>query len=447
MYIGEKMGLVYKNAYQIQSNLSVNTNGLVLEDDPPALLSFTLAESRVALIIYSACVYHPLEVGWAESSNHGPKLAIMIDGADSAETDSSGEGGTGVSRPMAGGTVLWVGTLAAGAHTIKGRYCSVQGIQRLHNRRLTVLLFEGTAADFVYVRSQVQVNTNLAVLQNDAQAIINLNLPETQKALILYGACNFQGILEGTHGKSIAISTDGADGLEMGNRSMNGLFQRSSNAFIAEIRTLSAGVHTLRGRYRSNNAGDSVFIDERQFAVLLFSTTLETDFVESNVPVVVAGTTLADDSQAQVMRNISATRNLFGIYCVNKNAAVHIGYGLKIAFNLDGTDYEHQEHGLFNSTRVLHASYQSPVLAVPAGTHTVKGRFAPYYAGPFGGNATVNNRTFCLLWFSLPEAPKPPPEAFETKEVKQETTEADPAYGFTRLRVLHRVTRLVPWVV
>jgi len=39
------------------------------------------------------------------------------------------------------------------------------------------------------------------------------------------------------------------------------------------------------------------------------------------------------------------------------------------------------------------------------------------------------------------------PESFETTMSKQETNQGDPPHGFTRMRVLHRVTKIVPWIV
>jgi len=434
----KEMGLVYKDTKQVTSSAERSTNSLVFVDDPNGILNFTLDSPRVALIIYSA--YCSGKAGATTLA-----IGINVDGVDQNRMEQSCDDGA-----------IWPGlvgcriqNLAAGSHTIKGRFCMATNVAPstqavVSGRTLTVVLFEGEAADWQFVSSIVAANTNNMNLQNDPNAVVNLNLAKAQKALILYAICNYHAATEGNMGKRIAVQVDGVDSLTLGNFPHD--TDWSDHSFIAKLVTLNAGPHTIRGRFSSSDtiAGQNVTISERQLGVLLFEETLGTDYIESTAEVSVVSSSFRDDAEAIVSRNITNTGYLLAIYCAGKHEFrdTKRAVGLKVAINLDGTDYYQNYKGMALQYPAVSSAY-SRVFGVPVGSHTVKGRIACIVTGL---TSWIFERTLCLLWFTPETPPSPPPEAFEKKEEKQEANR-NPPYGFTRMRVLHRVTRIVPWVV
>jgi hypothetical protein len=446
-YRRRKVGLVYKDFRQAHNTTVVGTASNVFVDDTAAILTFTLTKSRVVLVLYNAShKYNEYSV------QRGAMFGINVDNVDVARIDSSVYASTPAVGPY-GAVVVWAGILAAGSHTIKGRLASVAGAGytvQVTERYLTVVLFEGTAADFSYTQSAVAANTTSGTLQNDPNAVANLNLGEAQKALILYSVCNYQGATEGAMGKAVAIQTDGVDGLTMRSQIPRDV-DYPDNAFIAEIRNLTAGPHTIQGRFCSQQNLVQVTISERQFAVLLLPTDLETDFVESTQDVVMGGTAYANDTPALISRSISAQRMLLGIYSVSKayGAGVNCYYGTKIALNIGGTDYFLNNQTVWDTWDRGIGTAGHLFMSLLSGSYNVQGRFAQVYSAVGQNETRIEDRTLCLLWFPpSEEAPPPPPlEAYQTKEEKQETNQASVLHGCTRLRMIHRVTRIVPWVV
>jgi len=442
------MGLVYKECYTAETNITYITNSNVLADDPNISLTFTLTKGQVALILYT--VENGINVG---SSHYGGRQGIMVDGVDVAGQREShrANGGRGGDA-----TVIYAALLTAGPHVVKGRLATNLALAFttvFNTRKMIVLIFDGTAADFAFVESLVVDTSNVAVLGNDAPAVINLNLPTAQKALILYATTTFYNAAgpDTTNGRKMTVAVDGVDGnvTMQGNAYYVAGVACPETEFYAEVRTLSAGVHTIQGRHACNVGGGTSRIDERQLAVLLFDTTLETDYAESLNSVSVIGNALGDDTPAQVSRNIPATRYLLAIYCASKRYNVdHTDSGQKLAINLNGTDYSTvqrccQGAGVPPIIAERVDSTEIDFLGVAAGNYTVKGRFASLTGAP--DQATVNARTFSLLWFSSLTPPPPPPlDAQETQSAQQVTNQT--TFGMTRLRMRRRITRIIPWV-
>jgi len=385
-------GLVYDASYNAHSTTAVTTTSASLMDDVQASSVFTLDSARVVLVIYSACNYHTA----IEKTEiyAGKKLGIDVDGSDVATIQSS---------PFSdeytnGGVVIWVGTLAAGSHTIKGRFGSNSAGDNvtINERRLTVAVFEGAAGDFRFVRSTTAVTTASPSLVDDTQASFTFTSPSC-KALILYSVCNYHGTTESPFGKRIAISTDSSDGLALGSSPYGSSYADSE--FVAEIRSLTSGSHTIEGRFFSID-GSTVTISERQFAVLLFPSDLETDFVTSTTQVSVTGSTLSDDTQASVTRTIDAERYVLAIYCVGKrNVTSSTMYGKKVGVKIDATDYGLNAQTPYGDTYANTIAIQSDIVRLGNGTHTVIGRFANNLDGQ---TAKVDDRQLCVLWWRSP---------------------------------------------
>jgi hypothetical protein len=382
-------GLVYDASYNAHSTTAVTTTSDSLMDDTQASSVFTLDSARIVLVIYSACNYHT-----ATETTWGKKLGIDVDGSDVATIQSSP-----FSDEYAnGGIVIWVGALAAGSHTIKGRFASnfAGNTVTISERRLTVAIFEGATEDFRFVRSTTAVTTASTSLVDDTQASFTFTSLSC-KALILYSVCNYNDTTESDFGKRIAISTDGSDGLALGSSPY--WSRLADSEFVAEIRSLTSGSHTIKGRFSSID-GSTVTISERQFAVLLFSSNLETDFVASSTQVSVTGSTLSDDTQASVTRTIDAERYVLAIYCAGKrNATSSTMYGKKVAVKIDVTDYGLNAQTPYGDTRANTIAIQSDIVELGDGTHTVIGRFANNLDGE---TAKVDDRQLCVLWWRSP---------------------------------------------
>jgi len=429
------MGLVYKDVKQTHSSLRVQTDSGVLVDDPESVLNFVLTQQQVVLVLLNSAT---TTIG----TTMGMINALNIDGAVVALSHNSPGG-----IVAQGEELFWVGQLAAGPHTIKGQFARISAgtTVYINERRLTALIFDGQVADFSFVRNVNAVNTNLGTLQNDAFATINLNLATAQKALILYHACNYDGTAEGARGKSIAIQVDGADGLDFGNERGSGVTYPDAS-FVATVQSLSAGIHTIQGRYRSNEAGFTVTISERQIAILLFDTTLESDFASSLNVQSTVGSSYVDDNSAQILRIISGAHYLLSIYVAGDilQSLGEVTTGLKTAIN-DGVNDHEKGVSCCSPGGATGEVLSSPIhtlVGISTGLQTIKGRFAAVGAS----SVTIRRRILCCLWFVPPSPPTLPPKAFQKKEEKQEANR-DPPIGFTRMRVLRRVTRIVPWVV
>jgi hypothetical protein len=383
-------GLVYDASYNAHSTTAVTTTSTSLMDDTQASSVFTLDSARIVLVIYSACNYHTAIETYA-----GKKLGIDIDGSDVATIQSSP-----LSDEYAnGGVVIWVGTLAAGSHTVKGRFASnvALGTVTISERRLTVAVFEGAAEDFRFVRSTTAVTTTSTSLVDDTQASFTFITSLSCKALVLYSVCNYDNTTESTYGKRIAISTDGSDGLALGSSPYYPKYADSE--FVAEIRSLASGSHTIKGRFFSIG-GSTITISERQFAVLLFSSDLETDFVTSSTQVSVTGSTLSDDTQASVTRTIDAERYVLAVYCAGKRNLTFSAFsGKKVAVRIDATDYGLNAQSPYGDNYANTIAIQSDIVGLGKGTHAVIGRFA---SNDVAETAKVDDRQLCVLWWRSP---------------------------------------------
>ena len=399
-------GLIYNSSYNVHSADKVQTMSTSLVDDPKASSTFTILKTQIILIIYQACNQRGKSL--ETESIYGKQIGVNVDGSDVATTQTSPR----EDAEANGGVVIWVGTLGAGSHTVKGRFASnkltssnpinrpYETTVTIHERRLTVVVFDGTADDFRFVRSTNVVTANSLSLVDDIEASFSFTSPIC-KTLILYVACNYNYTTEGSQGKRIAISTDGTDGLALGSAPFSADY--ADDEFVAEIRSLPAGSHTIKGRFASNEDSKTVTVSERQFAVLFFPDGLETDFVEQFKQESFTSYALTNDPDALVTRTTNGKRQVLAIYCTGKRMGTG-DWGRKEAVNIDGVDYglnaqsgfEHTPSGNLEDQHAATMGIQSNVTELSAGAHTVQGRLASYSPG------IIDDRQLCVLWFSIP---------------------------------------------
>lgn len=398
------MVLQYDSRYFIRSLVQRQTTSLAFVDDLSAIQDFTTTKPLIMLVIYNTMNYHGSTV------STGTKITVMIDGADQ---DGIGvrHGQFSFATRKNGCTVYYLGTLAAGDHTVKGRFAIGWGAGQttIDERQLVIFLFDGAVADWGLASSSV-VRTNATnVWADDLDASVTVNLPEDDMiVLALYSACCGEGDSEGVKGKEIAIQVD-ADS----ERGLHGQScpVNSPNGCTTHViySTLPAGNHTFDGRFRSNEDTVTVTIRYRQLAVLVFSPTQLFDQVlddatqvQWNLPAV----GFIDDTPAVVNRNLPGVYQaliLYGNYNVEGTFPWQDDSGRKSAINVDGTDYSegHQaydaDHNKLGNT-VIH------VTELAAGAHTIQGRFSGNFANQ---TSTISRRTLSVLYFLPPVAAGP----------------------------------------
>jgi hypothetical protein len=390
--------LTYESKQHIHDDITTIIANLGWANDTPALINFNLTAQKVVLILYSGHGYG----GGANNGSVGGRLAINLDAARVAITNYA----PFYNGLAWGADVVWLGLLAAGNHTVQGQIQQRGASTQINDRRLLVVIFDGVAADFRYIRDTTAVSTVGTAWVNDPNGIASFNTPDC-KALVIYSqSCDGTIAGESTFGKKTRIDVDGAyQSVPMEHDFLTG---DAENTFEAIIRTLAAGLHTFTGQFGSNEIGGTVRIHERQLAVLLFSTTLETDFAESSVAATILGAVLGNDAQAHISRNIAGTRYVLAIYSASKlygQAGTTTASGKKVAVNIDGVDYTLTGQTVGNgSTYKNHAAYFTDVVTLNAGVRTVDGRFSAFTAGI---TARVTDRTLCVLWFPSLVLPKP----------------------------------------
>lgn len=388
--------LTFKNHYEVFSSTPIETSSLSLVSDPEAGLEFNLDDRRVVLIVYTACGDYQYN-----KSPRGQAIGIELDGANVASQDNS----PAASMDPVGQTVFWVGILESGRHTVKGifkrNYATIYNA-RIDQRRLTALIFEGSVNDFRFIRSQTLASIISSTLQDDTDASFTFRTDASCKALILYSICNYYGTNQSVAGKKIAISTDGIDGIAIGHTPSRDSYP--DHSFIAEIRNLPSGEHTIKGRFASHYDGYRAVISERQFGILLFSTSLETDFVESVSTSEHRGTDYGNDVYAVVNRTIFVIRSIFALYSACFMGDGVTTHGMDVAINIDDEDYEKNTNSPNGSGQPNSASMHL-ITQKDMGPHTVTGRYrgANWFDEP---PQKINVRTLCVLWFPLEAIPK-----------------------------------------
>jgi hypothetical protein len=364
-------------------------------DDPEAVLNITLARDSHVFVIYNA--------GNQRGSDEdavGKGCAINIDGSDVAFSWQSPYGADKANSV----TVVYATYLTAGSHTIKGRFFGFRiaagaPVYRvgIDTRQLVVFWFPYVTAE--YIRSAVSVSTASGTSVDDPEAVLNLTLSEESVAFIVYNVGNKRGSAEPALGKGVTINIDGTDTATKQWQSPFGSNEANS-VTIVYATTLSAGSHTIKGRFFSNAAGSTTTIDERQLIVFCFPAGLVNyGFKQSVTATSTDSGTPVDDTEAALNLTLTDDSDSLIIYTGgNPSGATEDYDGKGLLLNINGSDKT-------NST-----SWQSPYgtneansvtslwcQELLAGSYTVKGRFFANYPGY---NITVSNRQILILAFS-----------------------------------------------
>lgn len=354
------MVLLSFNGKYVVTNQNVDTTtSSSLADDPDAQQTFPLTANQVVLVIYEANNLYG-DTMPAKGMQH----AISVDGVDKA---NSWDSPITQDYPVRN-CVFWMGTLAAGSHTIKGRFASNTNgsTATISNRTLLIYVFNGD--EFQYVDDATADFTDSFTLIDDPHAQVTFTPSATCKALILYNCAN-SGLGEFGQGKIAAINVAGTDYGQA--EKSPGLSDYPDSVFTVHALSLSAVSTTVKGRYASE-VNTQIIINRRQLAVLLLADSTLLDIITSTTQVTTNSSSLIDDTEATINRTTTDTRELLVVAMGTKRIATFAGNGLCYGIKVDTNDRTNAQAS--KETAVSAGTAWAEILS--AGSHTVQGRFS-----------------------------------------------------------------------
>jgi len=242
--------------------------------------------------------------------------------------------------------------------------------------------------------SEVRVSTTSGSPVDDSEAVLNISLGKASQVFIIYNAGNKRGSTEHFYGKGCAINVDGTD-VAFSWQSPYG-DDKANSVTVVYATSLTAGSHTIKGRFFANYPGYTVGIDTRQIAVFWFPNVIA-QYVRSTTQVTTKSTTPVDDTQAVLTLTLSENSVAFIVYNAGNKRGSTEASAKGITLNIDGTDISTRQWqspyaaDMANSVTIAYA------VALAAGSHTVKGRFFSMGAGK---TVTIDERQLIVFSFS-----------------------------------------------
>ncbi|MEM3697735.1 MAG: hypothetical protein QXQ94_09600 [Candidatus Bathyarchaeia archaeon] len=254
-----------------------------------------------------------------------------------------------------------------------------------------------TPVNFMYgysfKSSEVSVSTTSGTPVDDPEAVLAINLERDSQILIIYNAGNKPGSTEDYDGKGCAINIDGVD-VAFSWQSPYG-DNKANSVTVAYATALTAGPHTIKGRFFANYPGYSVTVDTRQIAAFWFSNVVA-GYVRSTVQVSTKSTTPVDDPQATVTFTLSEDSVAFIIYNAGNMRGSTEASAKGVTLNIDGTDIStRQWQSPYAANKANSATIVYAVSLAP-GSHTVKGRF---FSMASGKTVTIDERQLIVFCF------------------------------------------------
>lgn len=383
--------LTYNDKRVVQSTTRVQTTGTTLVDDTPAVATFTLTASKTVLITYQS------NNSYGEMANP-IEVAIKIDSNSAVAKSWDGQHAYGGYKILRN-TTFWIGTLGVGSHTIKGQFASRYAGQTatINNRILIVMIFNGD--EYQYIDSTTQTYADSPTLQNDSQASITFTPSANCVALYLYNATNYNA--ESIYGKKIAINVNGYD-YNLAGRGHCGTGGQVDSCFTFYAERITNPVQkTVKGRFANNYCYNRVYIDRRQFGILLFDSKTLFDLKSSTTQICHSLTTEKDDNDIIIDRDQTYDQLLMFLRVHRHHGTSSAGehYGIWIDNVL--------KHFLRCST--YYQSYSSSMVIIWAqtiatGYHNIKCRISSHLSGYI---ARADERTVLAIWFYSPPEQEP----------------------------------------
>ena len=379
--------LTFRNKFVLQSTTPVSTSSSTLGDDSQASQIFTLDANQTVLVMYVANNNH-----LTAEDTIGTHIAINVDAVDVANSYDSPYALNYACR----NTTFWIGNLAAGSHTIKGRFAANRNTftVTISNRVLLVLVLNGN--EFQYVDDATQQTTASVVLVDDPNASVTFTPSGNCVALYLYNCSNVTGTVESQYGKKAGINVAGTD-FSQAEKSPY-FANESDSVFSLYSASLTAVTTTVKGRFASNFVGSTVTISRRQLGVLLFDASTLMDIITSDIQVSTTSNSLVNDGQATISRITSDVRELLVIAMGTKrHLTTASSTGECYGINIDSVDRQISRGSPHGASSADSASTCYAQTTVP-GSHTVQGRFSN---NNDADSAIVDSRRVVALWMTI----------------------------------------------
>ncbi|MCW4052397.1 MAG: hypothetical protein NWE78_04200 [Candidatus Bathyarchaeota archaeon] len=373
------------------SNVRVSTTSGTPVNDLEARLTIALDRDSSVFIIYNA--------GNKASSTEdvaGKGCIINVDGEDKAISWQSPVAADSANSV----TVVLAVYLPKGLHTIQGRFFANRPAYTvgIDTRQIVAYWFPEVVAK--YVRSTVATSTTSSFPVNDEEAVISIDLEEDSVTLIMYNVGNKLGSDEPQEGKGVTINIDGSDISAKQMQAGYG-FKDANSVTIVHTSILTAGSHSIRGRFFSNS-GQKTTIDERQFIVFSFPRDFVTfQFKESTNSVSTSSGTPANDSEALLSATLTTpVDNLIVYIGSNQHGASECKEGKEILISVDGTDELNSSSWQSPQAR----DYANSVTSLwdeqlMTGTHSIQGKFASNNPTSSSPTVTISNHQLLILSF------------------------------------------------
>jgi hypothetical protein len=358
--------LTYHSKYIVQSESSVSTTSSTFANDTPATRTFNLTGTKTVLVIYTA------NSTYGSTNNvAGIKNAINVDGTDVSLMNDSGYAANNAYR----NTCIWVGSLAAGDHTINGRLASVTNATStvVTNRTLLIYVFNGD--EFSYIDNATVQTAAATTYIDDSVATTTFTPSGSCTALAFYALTNLAGSTERYTGKKICINVAGVDKTESeASKSSNPAVTSPDSVATVFAQSLTAVSTTIKGRWATNVSTQTVTASRHVLAVLLLDPAVVLDLDSSITQVSSTATALANDTQASITRSTAAELLTFA-QATKKSLTSSSMYGLAYGLNVDSADVA-LSRSSSAYTSDSEGSFVAYAAKLAAGSHTINGRFA-----------------------------------------------------------------------
>ena len=381
--------LAYKEKYVITSQTASTTTSSSLVDDPQASQVFTLGATQTVLVIYQANNNYGVAMPVAGMVN-----AISVDASDKALSYDS----EGTVNYVVRNCTFWIGSLAAGEHTIKGRFASKTNgsTATISNRNLLIYIFDGD--EFQYLDDTTTRTATSSTLTDDLSASKTFTPSGACKLVALYNA-SASGATEDIGGKKVAISIAGSDYGQA--EKTPGNSDLADSIFTLHCLSRTAVSTVVKGRF-ANNRGSSVTvtIHRRQLGILLIEDAVAFDIVTSTSVVDTTSNSLVDDAQAQISRTPAAATELLVIAMTTKrHNQAGCTSGMRYGIMIDLVD-KSQSRGcpLVGGSGWGNSCATAWGQSMTAAAHTVEGRHSNNYDAE---QSFLSARQVVALWLVL----------------------------------------------
>jgi hypothetical protein len=382
--------LTFNSKIVVQSSTAVTTTSSTLSDDTQASptthseLTFTLSATQTVLAIYVANSNH------GSTNNYkGFQNAINVDGTDVALMNDSPTNSNYAIR----NSCIWVGSLNAGSHTIKGRLSSINNgfTITINNRTLLIYIFNGDS--FYYVDNTTSQASSSTTYIDDSYAATTFTPSENCVALSLYAATNVHGATEAASGKKICLNVAGNDYTiyESGKSPDGSAYADSATTIYATA--LSNVSTTIKGRYASASSG-TVTVSRSVFAVLLFDPSTVLDPTGSTAQASTSSTSLVTDPNISITRSTSGELLLLAS-SYKKQGSAASQYGLAYGLNLDSANIV-VSRSCPEGQSYCESVFVAYGTTIAAGSHTINGCYAVNYSTTI---IKIDERILIALWF------------------------------------------------